>query len=226
MHFLSKLDKSSGIKGLLFSLGNPVRRSRSYAHHGEFHPGSSPRPGAHLTQAARGQQPEHISFIQRIQPGEREDVASWLRISPTPTARGWCLSLGRRGFKSNLQKKKMRMRESWEQTFGELDQSPFYWGERTIIIIIWSIIIIRDRKQAEVISGMVKSHESDSHSWFKRKSNNACSGRKLLMGGARPPCLFFQVQLRLTYWQDSFVHRNRHLGLQKSAELLKILLDF
>lgn len=42
MHFLSKLDKSSGIKGLLFSLRNPVWRSRSYAHHDEFHPGSSP----------------------------------------------------------------------------------------------------------------------------------------------------------------------------------------
>lgn len=65
-----------------------------------------------------------------------------------------------------------------------------HWGEM-IIVITWSIIIIRDRKQAQVISVMVKSHYSDSHSWFKRRSISTCSGGELWWGGARRLCLVF-----------------------------------
>lgn len=106
--------------------------------------------------------------------------------APPPLPEAEACPWGEGASKPICKRRKCGWEKAESRTFGELVQTSFYWGERMIIIIIWSIIIIRDRKQAQVILAMVKSHESDSHSWFKGNSNNTCSGRKL--DGNRSGC--------------------------------------
>lgn len=69
-----------------------------------------PVPVCISARQTEGQQLEWTSFIQGVQPGKGEDVASWLRVSSCPTPWSCSLSLEGRVLRSNLQQKKLGIR--------------------------------------------------------------------------------------------------------------------